>query len=133
MRRDGFSLIELIVVMGIISILAGIIVPRYNSVQERAYVSAMQSDLHSLRYSQEIYLQPPDLEYASDVAQLEDYAPSNGVTVTITGAGPGFWSGEASHVGTSRICSYATNDGVILCGDVGPPVDDKGGDGGEGK
>lgn len=112
----GFTLIEILAVLAIISILSAIAIPRFDSIRDRAFVSTMTGDLHNLRLAQEIYYRSPDNDYAASVEELGDrYASSPDVTVTITDAGPDHYSATATHPGTSRTCSYATEENLIVC------------------
>ena len=116
MNRKGFTLIELLIVVVIIGILAAIAIPKFASTKERAYLSAMTSDLRNLATAQESFLstsQPP--AYAAGnwttAAPLLDangsvlYAPSSGVTVNATAVAGG-WSASASHTqAPGRTCA----------------------------
>src|SRR5690606_2726521 len=53
--RKGFTLIELLIVVVIIGILAAIAIPKFSNTREKAYISAMKSDLKNLMSQQEIY------------------------------------------------------------------------------
>jgi prepilin-type N-terminal cleavage/methylation domain-containing protein len=43
--RRGFTIVELLIVIVVIGILAGIIIVAYNGIQQRAVVASLQSDL----------------------------------------------------------------------------------------
>ncbi len=47
-NKKGFTLIELIIVIGIISVLAAIAIPVYAQYKERAYDSDVKSHLHNI-------------------------------------------------------------------------------------
>lgn len=116
MDQKGFSLIEILAVLGIISILSAIAIPRYTAVRERAYVSTMIGDLHNLRLAQELYQRAPDHNYAPSLQDLGDgFTTSPGVTITILSAGVNVYSAQATHQGTLRVCTYETDDGVVRC------------------
>lgn len=61
--KKGFTLIELLIVVVIIGILAAIAIPRFGETRERAYVSAMQSDLDQVTTQMEMYYQDSDFTY----------------------------------------------------------------------
>jgi len=123
-NKKGFTLIELLIVVVIIGILAAIAIPKFSATREKAYVSAMKSDLKNMASQQEIYY-ADHYTYTSSVANL-GFANSEGVNVgTITATGTG-WSVSATHNGTSDTCavfygdasavSPATVAGAVTCG-----------------
>lgn len=54
-RRGGFTLVELLVVIGIIAILAAIILPVYSNTQQRARQAQCQSNLSALAIAMKTY------------------------------------------------------------------------------
>lgn len=125
---EGFTLVELLVVMGIIAILVVVALPRYHGARERAFRSAMQSDLKNLVSAQEAYFDTY-YTYASDLALLE-YNRSDGVSVVVIEALGTGWSANATHTGTDSECGVYTGaatplgtvpdegEGVITCSPV---------------
>lgn len=71
-RQKGFTLVELIVVIAIIGILAGVMLPRYFSFTDNARVGVAISEAKSIRTIAEA-------QYAK-----------NGSWPAVSGAGPGF-------------------------------------------
>jgi prepilin-type N-terminal cleavage/methylation domain-containing protein len=129
-KRDGFTLIELLIVIVIIGILAAIAIPKFGKTREKAYFKAMMSDLRNLQSQQEVYYSNPAnaYTYAGSVSLLTDFAPSQGVSVTITAAGQTGWGASAIHqaLATSQTCaifvgtlgtlpSPATTPGIVTC------------------
>ena len=53
--REGFTLIELMIVIAIIGILAAIAIPQFFVYRTRSYNSAARSDLRNAETSQEAY------------------------------------------------------------------------------
>jgi prepilin-type N-terminal cleavage/methylation domain-containing protein len=94
--RKGFTLIELLIVVVIIGILAAIAVPKFSATREKAYVSAMKSDLRNIASQQELYYADNTYVYASTTTALS-FSPSSGVTLAITSGGATGWSATAVH------------------------------------
>jgi prepilin-type N-terminal cleavage/methylation domain-containing protein len=123
-NNKGFTLIELLIVVVIIGILAAIAIPKFSATREKAYVSAMKSDLKNMASQQEIYY-ADHYTYTSSVPNL-GFSNSEGVNVgAITANGTG-WSVTATHNGTAESCavfygdaaavSPATIAGAVTCG-----------------
>lgn len=97
-NRKGFTLIELLIVVVIIGILAAIAIPKFSATREKAYFSAMKSDLRNLQTAQEIYYSSAasGYQYASTVADL-DFKESDGVNITIKNVTSTGYSATATH------------------------------------
>jgi prepilin-type N-terminal cleavage/methylation domain-containing protein len=121
MRRSGFTLIEILIVMVILGILAAIAMPKLGKTRERAYFKAVMYDLRNLQTQQEIYFSAPQNQsYASTTAAIANFVTSELVTVTITEAGTTGWAATATHGGldTPQWCAVYT--GTV--GTVPPPA-----------
>jgi type IV pilus assembly protein PilA len=123
-RERGFTLIELLLVIVILGILIGVLIPRWANTRERAFLTAMKSDLRNLATAEEAYFYDY-ATYAGSLAQLVAYTPSTGNAVTINQATMGGWSATASRAGLSKQCylfvgsvapvGAATTEGQITC------------------
>ena len=123
MNQKGFTLIELLIVVVIIGILAAIAIPKFANTKEKAYISAMKSDLRNLAAAEEAYF-ADYLTYADAIANL-DFNPSQGVTVADPNATGRGWVATATHTGTDLDCELyygiatpsgiATQEGVVQC------------------
>lgn len=105
--RQGFTLVELMIVMVIVAILAAVAVPNYNDYVERSYVNTASSDLVTLslalsnRFQRQLaYPTVTTDTTAETIAEVNGWAPAetdyfsftmtsttSGYTLTATGSG----------------------------------------------
>ncbi len=125
----GFTLVELLIVLSIISVLALMATVSLGSSADRAYATAMQSDLRNVgvaqaAYAAETFNQMGRASYASQIGDLP-LNLSPGVSIRLRANRNG-WSARATHSrlpgrrcavfkGSIRAFSPATQDGVISC------------------
>jgi prepilin-type N-terminal cleavage/methylation domain-containing protein len=87
-RRAAFTLIELLIVVVVMGVLAGVAIPRYMASKEKAYIAAMKADLRNAATVEEQYASENNGNYFSGVATrdepLNGYKPSEKITVTFT-------------------------------------------------
>ena len=120
-RRPGFTLTELLIVMLIIGVLAGIGIAHYTTVKDKAYVATMSADLHNLATAEESY-NTVNQGYSFSLAAI-NFVPSPMVTATITDVTTTGWAATVTHSATSITCRVGTGadsipgvgDGVITC------------------
>jgi len=123
-RSRGFTLIELLMVIVIIGILVSVLIPRFANSREKAFVTAMKSDLRNLATAQESYYYDYSA-YSSDVTLLAAFNATVGVSVTVNEASIGGWSASATSINTTRQCflfvgnaapvGAATQEGQVAC------------------
>lgn len=121
-HKKGFTLIEILVVVVVISALAGIAIPRYAGAKDKAYVAAMEADLHILAVYEEQFAGDNHGQYfsgsATHEAPLNGFTPSPDVAVTTTGFNVlgsrlGDWTAIARHAQSSQSCEIRA--GRITC------------------
>jgi type II secretion system protein G len=131
-RRKGFTLIELLIVVVIIGILAAIAIPKFANTKEKAYISAMKSDLRNLATAQETWF--GDSQFYASQANIQGTPPairdannnvlwqnSTGVVVeALTGDQTG-WSARVSRPGTLQQCVMWIGVGTAASADNTPP------------
>jgi type IV pilus assembly protein PilA len=122
LTRRGITLVEVMMVLGIIGIVAAIAIPRYAGTKDNAFVAAMKADLHTAAVYEEQYAAENHGQYFSGVATfdnpVEGFRASRGVTVTLTsvnllGTHLAEWSGSARHVQSPESCEI--RNGLITC------------------
>jgi type IV pilus assembly protein PilA len=127
--ESGFTLVEMMIVLTLISILSVIATVTLGSSSSQAYKTAMLSDLRNVATAQEAYIEQTFAEtgtatYANNVTKL-NVNLSNGVTIRLRANGNG-WSARATHerVSGTRCSVYrgtikpfppATKEGRIDC------------------
>src|SRR4051812_18123418 len=105
--RKGFTLIELIVVVVVIGVLAGIAIARFVSAKEAAYVASMKSDLRNFVLYEQFYAEDNAGTYFSGDGVGQGFKPTVDVTVNaVASAGtPPTWQATARHSKSSKTCS----------------------------
>jgi type IV pilus assembly protein PilA len=118
-QKNGFTIVELLLVVIIVGILATIAVPRFVDSKDKAYVAQMKSDLRNLATYEEQYAGDNGGHYFSGTATMA--APLNGFhaseNVTIIAASapgpPPSWSAVATHSLSTKMCDFM--NGLIVC------------------
>jgi len=120
--RDGFTLVELLVVVVVIGILTTIAIPRYAGSKDKAYVAAMKADLRSAAMYEEQYALDNHGQYFSGTATaastVNGFRASPGVTVTLTaftilGSQLADWTAIARHSQSPESCELRS--GTVVC------------------
>ncbi len=113
-NQRGFTLIELMIVIGIIGILAAIAIPQFSAYRTRSYNSLAKSDLRNAATAQEAYY-ADNREYTNDPNTLIGAGayPSAGVTLLINSASNTNYDMEASHTSGDKIYSLTGPGGSI--------------------
>ena len=115
-NTQGFTLIELLIVVSIIGLLAALAIPRVTGLKSNAIDGMLRSDLRTLAAVQETYYEE-NLIYAADGAlTVQQFRPSENVTVVIDSATVTGWGAHADHPGTQKTCfiAYAGNSNAAV-------------------
>ena len=102
--RQGFSLIELLIVCVIVGILVSVVGPKWKETVGKANTSSLRHDLHNLVIAEEQYFYENQV-YTNDISALK-FTQTKNVTVAFTAVVPGGWAATATH-------AYAN---PIICG-----------------
>lgn len=98
-KEEGFTLVELLIVVIILGILAAVAIPQFGSSTDDAKMSTLQSNLSSLRNAVELYKQEHDSVYPGEVLETD------GTTATAEG-------------GFNSSCSVAFEKQLTLYSDI---------------
>ena len=116
--NKGFTLIELLIVVVIIGILASIAIPKFAASREKAFVSALKTDLKNLATYQEVHHNGA-FTYSTSLSTLE-MQPSSGVTITINEATGTGWAATAAQAGlVAEHCGLYQGNAAVAGGDPG--------------
>jgi prepilin-type N-terminal cleavage/methylation domain-containing protein len=124
-NRDGFTFIELLVVVIILGILASIALPRFAATKDKAKLAALRSDVGSSKLAEESYY--ADHGSYATFAQLQADAlitlsPGSAIALTATASGYNVRVTDGSISSAVNTCSVLAGvgvppsiDGVISC------------------
>lgn len=116
-KRDGFTLVELLIVVVIIGILATVATAQFAQAREKAFSAALKNDLKVLATHQELY-HAQNIGYA-DRPDLKEFRESDGVQVSVTHFSSAGWAATAHHTSRpSEICGLFI--GTVPSGSTGP-------------
>jgi len=117
-NSNGFTLVELLVVVLIIGILAAVAVPNYVSAEAKSKTAAVKQNMHTIQVAVESYATDAAGSYSPNAAGWEAYLPNGSMTTTspiigtlptnpMTGASCTIGSGIVANVQTARstVCS----------------------------
>jgi type IV pilus assembly protein PilA len=114
-NRGGFSLIELLVVVAIISLLAAIAIPQFSAYRTRAVDDQMKSDLRNAASAMESYFADKNA-YPVSVSALQGvgFSQTGGVTMVINIISLTSYTLTASKSGgTQASFTYTSATGLI--------------------
>jgi type IV pilus assembly protein PilA len=85
-NQEGFTLIELMIVIAIIGILAAIAIPNFIAYRDKAFCSAAESDGNSLASALADYFSiPSNVSFSDDTGQTGEIAFPGSETITQSG------------------------------------------------
>jgi len=122
-KREGFTLIELLIVVVIIGILAAIAIPKFANTKDKAYKTAMISDLRNMVTAEEAYFSDSS-KYTTDTTAM-NFKVSTGVNPPTIVTGSGFWTATITHsMLTGVTCGIAINttNPLVTTAGEGEPV-----------
>ncbi|MGA0569294.1 type IV pilin protein [Variovorax sp. VNK109] len=106
-RKNGFTLIEMMIVVSIVSILAAIAIPAYSDYIRRSKISEAVAELSSMKLKMEQYFQ--DKRTYTDSCTANTVAPLPAATKEFTFACP-------TRTDTTYVVTATGNPGTIMAG-----------------
>ena len=113
--EQGFTLLELIVVVAVLGILMAIAIQQFSLYRSRATDTAMRSDLKNAALAMESYYgEFLDYPVSVNALRLVGYRNTNGVTLTINVSSPSsFILNAATPNGTQPSFTFDSTTGLI--------------------
>jgi len=119
MKKAGFTLIELLIVVVIIGVLAAIAIPKFAGSKQKAYVTAMKSDLRNLVGAQLNFMADSG-KYTDDVSKL-NFKQSTGVTAPVLTLFGRAYTATVTHTqAPGLVCAIAINTANPLVASANP-------------
>lgn len=114
-KNEGFTLIELMIVIAIIGILAAIAIPQFSAYRQRSYNSAANADLRNAATAQEAYYVDFMTYTTVEAALVGTYGlfTSRGVVFTINSANTSSYNMQAHHSSGNRTYSIVGPGGSV--------------------
>ncbi|WP_438314273.1 type II secretion system protein [Candidatus Caldatribacterium sp. SIUC1] len=131
-REEGFTLIELIVVVAILGFLLAIAIPRYMTAREQGAAAATKANLHNLATALELYLTERSAELPANNQAfwdaIKDYVPTppkppkgNSYTYEKTDTGYKIEDPNTYTIGGKTYKYYVKESGIIVEEEQGSP------------
>jgi type IV pilus assembly protein PilA len=114
-RNQGFTLIEILIIIVVIGLLAVIAIPQFIAYRSRAIDAQLKSDLRNAAVAVESYFTKKSV-YPASLAEIQGYGfhPTDGVTLTITVVTPNSYSITAAKPGgTQPSFTFTSSSGSI--------------------
>jgi type IV pilus assembly protein PilA len=114
-RNEGFTLIEILIIIVIIGLLAAIAIPQFIAYRSQAIDAQLKSDLRNAAVAVESYFTKKSV-YPGSLAEIEQYGfhPTDGVTLTLTIVPPNSYSiTVAKPGGTQPSFTFNSSTGSI--------------------
>jgi prepilin-type N-terminal cleavage/methylation domain-containing protein len=114
--KQGFTLIELMIVIAIIGILATIAIPQYNFYRARSFNATAEADIRNAATAQEAYF-VDNQDYAQNAATITGatygFYASDNVTLTVTAATTSGYTMTSSHSSGNKTYTLSGPGGSI--------------------
>jgi type IV pilus assembly protein PilA len=114
-KNEGFTLIELMIVIAIIGILAAIAIPQFSAYRQRSYNSSANADLRNAATAQEAYY-VDHMRYtnvAGDLVGTYGLFTSKGVIFTVNAGNASQYNMTAYHASGNRTYSIVGPGGSV--------------------
>ncbi|MGA2915090.1 MAG: prepilin-type N-terminal cleavage/methylation domain-containing protein [Sedimentisphaerales bacterium] len=127
-KRNGFTLVEILIVVVILGILAAIVIPQFSSASEDAKLSTLLSDLQTVRSQLQLYkLQHKGVftaitSSATFITQMTSYTDDSGVVATTQAPAAGVYGPYLQKMPKNPFNTTDTSDNVTVVTTGSPAV-----------
>ena len=115
-REEGFTLVELLIVVAIIAILAAIAIPQFSKYRTRAFVTELNSDLKNAYTAAQAYLTDNPGGTVDSLAKLQlgGYNASANITVDTTDTAMTLSAGNVTLESSSAALNTAASNNASV-------------------
>lgn len=114
-RRDGFTIVELMVIVLLIGVLATIAIASYPQMRVKAANAAAKSDLKNAAHFQETYFATNDAYADQAIVDSQLTLTENVTLIVITADGSGYEMSTSHTSSPETFCLSSTIGAVINC------------------
>lgn len=112
-NSEGFTIIELLIVILIIGVLAAIAIPKFGATRDKAALASVRSDVRNAETAEEAYFADAG-QYGTfaDLQNSTNFNVSRGTTISITTALTGYTVNASNSSITTGVTSCAVQVGA---------------------
>ena len=119
-RPNGFTLLELLTVVGIVGVLAAVAIPQYATYRQKGYDALANADLKNAATAEEAYYATNEAYVSCDDAACQSALPGFRLSASVTlkmasnsSGEPSFNGTSSSDLGSGKVYTYDSAFGFV--------------------